>query len=186
MYEYKKMDSAPMDGSVVMVLCGAKWPVAAYWHSKGMKSVQDGHWRTAITDKEITPGPQWWTSLPAQAPTDYLQSLEHLPFVLQGGVWPDRFSDSAQEEMIEKMKEETSGPLTDKPIPSPPAPPVEGTRVTGDPNLSADHTPREKDDYSYKKEPVKKQDPVYIRPKDEEEEKTTGKQSKTGKGSYKR
>lgn len=171
MYDYKRMDTAPVDGSVVMVLCGAKWPVAAYWWARGEKSVSDGEWRTAITNKAIVPPPVYWCPLPAQAPTDYLQSLEHLPFVMQGGVWPDRYSDEAQAEMLEKMEAETVGALTDKPMDSPGVPLPEEPVPTRVPNESAkvNTKPGPTDPYiPYEPRTVTKHEEVYHAPKKSE------------------
>lgn len=61
--DYRHMDSAPRDGSVIMVLAGSKHPVPAYWDMEG--------WRLWHSGKYCEP--DYWTELPGSPPSDYHQ-----------------------------------------------------------------------------------------------------------------
>lgn len=66
---YASMQSAPYDGSVVLVLAGSRKPRSAYWDSK------DQAWKFWHSAKEDCV-PDYWTDLPAEPPSDYLPELK--------------------------------------------------------------------------------------------------------------
>jgi hypothetical protein len=69
--DYKPIDTAPMDGTVVLVLAGSRKPRAAYWDYK------DTSWKFWHAPKEDC-YPSYWTAIPADPPSDYLPQLKTL------------------------------------------------------------------------------------------------------------
>lgn len=61
--QYKTMDSAPLDGTVVMGLCQRKYPEAIYF--------ADGVWNFWHLAAGTTCNPDYWCPLPGSAPSDY-------------------------------------------------------------------------------------------------------------------
>lgn len=61
--QYKTMDSAPVDGTVVLVLTESKHPFAAYY------DVGAGEWRYWQFDNDCYP--QYWAELPAEVPAGF-------------------------------------------------------------------------------------------------------------------
>lgn len=69
--DYKPMNTAPLDGTVVLVLAGSRKPRAAYWDSK------DNKWCYWHAVKEPC-YPVYWTPLPADPPSDYMPEIKTL------------------------------------------------------------------------------------------------------------
>ena len=69
--DYKPMEKAPLDGTVVLVLAGSRKPRAAYWDSK------DSKWCYWHATKEPC-NPAYWTALPADPPSDYMPEIKTL------------------------------------------------------------------------------------------------------------
>lgn len=69
--DYKPMSTAPLDGTVILVLAGSRKPRTAYWDYK------DNSWHYWHAPKE-TCLPSYWTAIPADPPSDYLPALKTL------------------------------------------------------------------------------------------------------------
>ena len=69
--DYKPMSTAPLDGTVIMVLAGSRKPRTAYWDYK------DKAWHFWHAPKDDC-YPDYWTSIPAEPPSDYLPELKTL------------------------------------------------------------------------------------------------------------
>lgn len=61
--DYKRMDVAPMDGTIVLVLAQSRVPRAAYYDATGK-------WMFVHSDDPCYP--DYWTAIPAQPYSDYL------------------------------------------------------------------------------------------------------------------
>jgi hypothetical protein len=64
--QYKRMDTAPLDGTIVMGLCGRKYPDAIFYSSAAWH-----FWDRPATWPCF---PDYWTPLPGDAPSDYAQT----------------------------------------------------------------------------------------------------------------
>lgn len=68
-YDYKNMDTAPTDGTVVLVLTDTKYPRSAYKDATG--------WHYYHSDEPC--GPIYWMPLPADPPSDFKVASVPLP-----------------------------------------------------------------------------------------------------------
>jgi hypothetical protein len=124
--DYKPMEKAPMDGTVVLVLAGSRKPRAAYWDYKA-----EG-WKFWHAPKEDC-YPAYWTDLPADPPSDFLPELKTMEDEeshsreLHHGVLMDEVMEAGKAPPESaKVKKEAKVEAVKSPfVPYKPAPPAE-------------------------------------------------------------
>jgi hypothetical protein len=151
--DYKPMDSAPMDGTVVLVLADSREPRAAYYETGDYPEHKgEARWRFWHDDEPCYPA--YWTAVPADPPSDYLPQLKSLEDELtyrnevRHGLEQDKLYNRGpyhpSPRMAELYKENAQEPIPGEGWPKDAkAKPVVGKATTGAPPP----TPKQEEDY---------------------------------------